>query len=72
MEMFTPVFLMNVLLVVNGLTCQMWGKQLSLFGGLVFKCPQWSSVSYSRAGAVIETETLVPHYPYRTHSSHRL
>lgn len=48
------------------------GKQLSLFGELVFGCPRWSSAGFSRASVVIETETLVPHYPDRTHSSHRL
>lgn len=75
LEMFTPAFLMNVSLVVNGLTCQGYGRgggQLSLFWELVSGCPRWSSVGYSPASVVIETETPVPHYPDRTHSPHRL
>lgn len=47
---------MNVLLVVNGLPRRRWGKQLSLFGELVSGCPRCSSVGYSPASVVIETE----------------
>lgn len=38
------------------------GGQLSLFWEPVSGCPRWSSVGYTQASVVIETETLVPHY----------